>query len=308
MAEVDPDVWQYLGELGDGPTPALHSLSVEGAREMMTELYEDDAGESVARVDELLVPGYEDQTRLRVYTPDGETPFPAVVFFHGGGWALGSLDTHDSLCRALSNRAECVVVSVDYSLAPEHPFPVPLEDAYLATEWVTDNASAIDVDPDRVAVAGDSAGGNLTAAVALLARDRGGPALVHQALAYPVLDHALESESYDDNPGIMFSKADMAWLWSLYLRSDIDGRHPYAAPLAAPDLSGLPPATVLTGDVDLLRDDGRRCANRLADAGVTVRHENYDGMVHAFLQFEGVETAERALDDLARTLRDAFSA
>lgn len=292
MPEVDPEVWQYLSEMAAGPVPELHSLSVDGAREMMDELYARGDGEAVDRVDELSIPGATGACRIRVYVPDGETPLPALVFFHGGGWALGNLDTHDGLCRALANRAECIVVSVDYGLSPEHRFPGPLEDAYLATRWVAENASAIDADPERLAVAGDSAGGNLAAGVALLARDRGEPALDAQVLAYPVLDHSLASDSYESNPGIMFSRADMEWCWNLYLRDEIDAKNPYASPLEARDLSGLPPTLVVTGDVDLLRDDGSVYASRLADDGVDVEYENLDGMVHAFLQFEEVEAAE----------------
>lgn len=306
MSEVDPEVWQYLGEMADGPAPNLHTLSVTGARKMMQDLYARGDGEAVGRVDELSIPGATGEIVIRVYTPEGEEPFPALVYFHGGGWALGGLDTHDGLCRALSNRADCVVVSVEYGLAPEHPFPAPLEDAYRATQWVTTNARAIDVDGDRVAVGGDSAGGNLAAAVALLARDRGEPTLCHQLLAYPVLDAALESESYESNPGIMFSKRDMEWCWNLYLEDAVDAKNPYASPLEARDLSGLPPAQIVTGSVDLLRDDGQRYASRLSTDGVEVEHLNVEGMVHAFLQFEGVSATEETREAVAESLRSAF--
>ncbi len=306
MPEVDPEVWQYLGGITDGPTPDLHTLSVAGARTMMDDLYAGGDGASVAGVAELTIPGAVEDTTIRIYTPEGEAPFPALAFFHGGGWALGDLETHDGLCRALATRADCVVVAVDYGRAPEHPFPTPLEDCYLATRWVVEHAGAIDVDPDRVAVGGDSAGGNLAAAVALLARDRDGPALQYQLLAYPVLDAALASPSYDANPGIMFSERDMAWCWDLYLADDVDAKNPYASPLAARDLSDLPPAQVITGDVDLLRGDGRRYAERLEDAGVPVEYLNVEGMVHAFLQFEGVGGTDAALESAAQGLRSAL--
>ncbi|MFB6296440.1 MAG: alpha/beta hydrolase [Halobacteriales archaeon] len=247
-----------------------------------------------------------------MYTPEGEGPFPVLTFYHGGGWVIGTLDTHEPICRALAGAADCVVVSVDYRLAPEHPFPAALEDCYAATRWVSDNAATLHADPDRVAVGGDSAGGNLAAAVAQACRDHGGPELVHQLLVYPVTDHAFDTDSYAENAeGYFLTRADMEWFWDHYLDSRFDGNNPYASPLRARDLGGLPPASVVTAGFDPLRDEGIAYAKRLDAAGVAVEHHHYDGAIHGFfgmLVEPEIPQARDAVETTAADLRASFEA
>ncbi|MBV8080699.1 MAG: alpha/beta hydrolase [Actinobacteria bacterium] len=240
--------------------------------------------------------------RVRVYRPAAEGPLPALVWFHGGGWAVGSLDSHDPLCRALAARTPCVVVAVDYRLAPEHPFPAGLEDAWSATEWTFAHAAELGADAERISVGGDSSGGNLAAVVALRARDRG-VALARQILVYPVADFDFERPSYAEHAtGLNLTTEKMRWYWRLYL-DGADGTHPDASPLRA-DLHGVAPAVVITASHDVLRSEGEEYARRLEQAGVPVKHRHYDGMIHGFLRMPRlVDDAATAVDEIAAALR-----
>jgi acetyl esterase len=268
------------------------------------------ATEPVAKVDNRTIPGRHGHAiPIRVYRPDGAEPKPILVFFHGGCWVFGSLDTHDALGRYFANRAGCLVVSVDYRLAPEHPFPAGVEDAYDVVAWLRDHAGQLGGDATRIAVGGDSAGGNLAAVVALIARDRGAPAPALQLLIYPITDISdMQTESYRDFAGGFLSRELMEWSAGHYLTDDADRRHPYVSPLLADDLRDLAPAFVLTAELDVLRDEGEAYAARLAAAGNRVRLVRYGGMVHAFIAMAGtVDLGQVALDDCARALRDAFA-
>ncbi|MEF8857036.1 MAG: alpha/beta hydrolase, partial [Haloplanus sp.] len=238
---------------------------------------------------------------IRTYDP-GRREGPVVAFFHGGGWMLGGLDTHDALCRALADAAGSVVVAVDYRRAPEHRFPTPLADCYAATEWVATEWAS-----DGLALVGDSAGGNLAAGVSLLAARRDGPAIDRQVLAYPVTNHAFDTDSYSENAqGYFLTRADMERFWNAYLRSDADGNHPHASPLRAEVPSTLPPTTVLTCGFDPLRDEGRAYADRLDAAGVPTTHRPYDDVIHGFLTMlddPDLDRAREAIDDIAADLR-----
>ncbi|MCE2392060.1 MAG: alpha/beta hydrolase [Proteobacteria bacterium] len=262
----------------------------------------------VAAVEDRSIPGPAGELPLRIYTPEGDGPHPLLVFFHGGGFVICDLDSHDGTCRALCNASRALVVSVDYRLAPEHKFPAAPEDCYAATCWAVDNAASLGADPRRVALAGDSAGGNLTAVVALMARDRGGPALSHQLLIYPVTDHAFDTPSYVQNgEGYMLTTDAMRWFWGHYLANESDGRDPYASPLAAEDLSGLPPASVITAEYDPLRDEGEAYARRLADAGVPTELRRYDGVIHGFFGMAAaLGAAAEAVDWAGGRLRAAY--
>jgi len=263
----------------------------------------------VARAEDRMIPGPQGAIPVRIYTPEGTGPFPVLVFFHGGGWVAGSIDTHDRLCRSLTRSAHCVTVAVDYRLAPEYKFPAPLEECYAATQWVADNSAAINGDSARIAIGGDSSGGNLAAAVALMARDRGGPRLVYQLLLYPVTDYYEPgTASYRDYAeGYFITRNDMIWCWNHYLSSAEDSGKPYATPLRTEDLRGLPPAMIITAEFDPLRDEGEMYAARLKAAGVPVTHTRYQGMIHAFVNFAGmVDVAKRALEDAGAGLRPAF--
>jgi acetyl esterase len=246
---------------------------------------------------------------VRIYKPEGRPPLPALVYFHGGGWVIGSLETHDGACRELANRIGCAVVSVDYRLAPESRYPAAAEDCYAATQWVAENAKALGVDAKRIAIGGDSAGGNLAAVVALMARDRGGPALRHQLLIYPVTDADFERASYRENAeGYLLTTKAMAWFWGHYVPELAQRQDGYAAPLRAKDLAGLPPAFVLTAEFDPLRDEGEAYAKRLAQAGVPTRLQRYDGAIHGFFAM-GVlsQVARTAIDDAIAEVRAALA-
>jgi acetyl esterase len=232
------------------------------------------------------------------------------VTFHGGGWVIGSLDTHDPVCRAVANEANCLVLSVDYRLAPEHPFPAAAEDAYAATEWAAEFAGDLGGDPDRIAVGGDSSGGNLTAAVTLMARDRDGPDLCHQSLIYPAVNSPVleEFDSYEENAeGYFLERESTEWFYERYVQREIDRRNEYAAPLLARDLSGLPSATVITAGFDPLRDEGFAYTDRLEEAGVDAEHEHYEGMIHGFVNLvDMVDQSRDALGVVADGLTRAF--
>ncbi|MFE0380703.1 alpha/beta hydrolase [Streptomyces inhibens] len=237
---------------------------------------------------------------VRLYRPRAEAggPRPLLVFFHGGGWVLCDLDTHDGLCRELALRSGASVMSVDYRRAPEDRFPAAVEDAYAATQWACDQAAALGADPDRVAVGGDSSGGALAAAVTLMTRDRGGHPLAAQLLLYPALDHRLAGRSARDYAtGFFHTTAHMRWYWDQYLGPDGDGCHPYASPGLAPDLTGLPPALLVLPECDPLRDEGRAYGRALRQAGVPARIDEYRGTFHGFLAAVGtLPAADTALD------------
>jgi acetyl esterase len=247
---------------------------------------------------------------VRVFTPRGAAPKPALVYFHGGGWVTGDLDTHEGICRTLANAADCVVASVDYRCAPEHTFPTAAEDAYAATRWVAAHADALGVDARRIAVQGDSAGGNLAAAVALMARDRRGPALSFQVLVYPVTDCDFARPSYVDNAeGYLLTADSMRYYWDCYAPRDADRANPYAAPMRAVTLAGLPPALVITAEYDPLRDEGEAYAQALAAAGVPVTLTRYPGMIHAFFRFTNVlDAARAAVAEVVAALQKAWGA
>ena len=269
----------------------------------------------VGRIEDRVIDGPGGDLKLRLYWPPGgdaapaAAPGPAILFFHGGGHVVGSLDSHDLTARNLCADTGCLVVSVDYRLAPEHKFPAAPEDCYAATSWVADHADVLGVDPDRIAVSGDSAGGNLAIVTALMARERGGPALAFQLLVYPVADYALDTPSYEtyaEGYGILTARG-MAWFRDHYLNGPQDRADWRAAPLRAPDLSGLPPALVITAECDVLHDEGVALAGRLVEAGVPVEHADYPGMVHAFYSFAAIIDDGRAAQRFAATrLRAAF--
>src|SRR5579859_3762104 len=307
---VDPQVQAVLAHMAASGAQPFYTQPVGYARQAVLALPTlGGEPDPVARAEDRTIPGPQGAIPLRIYTPEGTGPFPILVFLHGGGWVAGSIDTHDRVCRSLTRSAECVTVAVDYRLAPEHKFPAPLEDCYAAAQWVADNSAAINADPARMAVGGDSSGGNLAAAVALMARDRGGPQLVYQLLLYPVTDYYEPgTASYREYAeGYFITRNDMIWLWNHYLASAQDSGGPYAWPLQAEDLGGLPPAMVITAEFDPMRDEGEMYAARLKAAAVPVRHTRYQGMIHGFASFAGVvDLAKRALADASAGLRSAF--
>ncbi|MBM4406544.1 MAG: alpha/beta hydrolase [Chloroflexi bacterium] len=265
----------------------------------------------VASVEDRRIPGPHGEIPFRVYKPlKAGRPLPVLVTFHGGGWTIGSVNSHDGTARRLALAAECAVVSVDYRLAPEHKFPIPFDDCYAAMVWVAEHSRELGVDGARIAVGGDSSGGNLAAAVALKARDAGGPKLAFQLLIYPALDRNLETASYRQNAsGYLLTRETMAVNWALYLGSEADAKNPYACPIQAKDLRGLPPALIITAEYDPLRDDGDIYAKRLRAADVPVAYTCYEGMIHAFFSYsEVLAEAKQALAQAGEALKKAFRA
>ena len=264
----------------------------------------------VAAVVDHRVPVSGGEIIVRAYSPGGPGPHPALVYYHGGGWVIGDLYTHDGLCRSITNAARCAVLSVDYRLAPESKYPVAVEDSYAALLWIVANAERLGIDPRRIAVGGDSAGGNLATVMALVARDRKGPRLALQVLIYPVTDHDLDTRSYLENAtGYVLTREGMRWFWNHYLAREAQGREPYASPLRASSLAGLPPALVITAEYDPLCDEGEAYAARLRDAGVPVTLTRYPGMFHGFVRMTNIlDKARTALDEIASSVQKAFAA
>ena len=281
---LHPQAQAFLDLVAATPGTPLSELTPEIARSGPLP----PPGEAVGAVHDFDIPGGAGQpVRARAYTPRDEPTragaWPLLLFLHGGGWVTGNLDTHDAACRALANASGCKVVALDYRLAPEHKFPAGLRDCEAALRWLAAHAHDLDIDASRIAVSGDSAGGNLAAALTLLARDHAGPAIAFQVLVYPVTHHAFDTPSYRDYADAhLLTRDGMRWNWAYYLPDAASSQDPLASPLLAPDLRGLPPALVITAECDPLRDESEAYAQRLADAGVAVALKRYDGMLHAF--------------------------
>lgn len=305
---LDPRAQAFLDQIASaGGLPAPGTVSVEDERKNLDLFCKSmlPPPEPVAKVEDCLAPGPAGQIPVRIYTPQGSEAFPVLVDFHGGGFVLGSVEMDDPGCRMLANAAACIVVSVEYRLAPEHKFPAAVEDCYAATKWVAENISALGGDPTRIAVGGISAGGNLAAVVALMARDRGTPRLIYQLLMYPVTNFASDTPSMRENAeGYMLTRDGTARYRNLYLGSEADRYDPYASPLRARDLRGLPAALVVTAEYDPLRDEGEAYAARMHEAGVSAVCTRYDGMLHGGLPFD---MGKEAMQEAAAALRSALA-
>ncbi len=305
---VDPQVQAILNEIGGAADDLdYEALPVELIRQGFDATNAPPPPQDVARVSEHSVPGLGGEISVRIYTPQSPEG-GALVYLHGGGWASGSLETHDSLCRALANAAACVVASVDYRLVPEHKFPAAPEDCFAAVRWVADQASELGIDASRIAVAGDSAGGNLAAVTAQLCRDRGGPSLCHQVLIYPITDHTFDTPSYRENAsGYLLTRNLMRWFWKQYLNDPAEADEPMASPIRAKSLEGLAPATVITAEYDPLRDEGEAYAESLRKAGVPTQLLRFDGQIHGFLVWGAkIDRAGDGIREIAEALRRAF--
>lgn len=309
---VDPQVAAFLQRVADLNAPPIYTLTPDQARRTVPQI--PGPPEPVATVENRRIAGPHGEVPVRIYTPfsavqqTGRGPVPLMVFYHGGGWMVADLDSYEHLARTLANAFDGVVISVDYRLSPEHKFPVGVEDCYAATAWAFEHARSLGADPYRIIVSGDSAGGNLAAAVCLMARDRQGPSIAHQLLIYPVTDCDFETPSYLQNAsGYMLTRKAMQWYWEAYL-PDVAAVHHYAAPLQAKDLSGLPAAHVITAEYDPLRDEGEAYAERLQAAGVPLTFKRYDGMIHGFVRRTDLyDMARQAIQEMAEETRRALA-
>lgn len=280
---LDPQA-QRLLDVAKGLAP-VETLSVQEARARFIEAFRSRGEpERVWKVQDRVIQALDGEISIRVYTPRDGGPHPVLAYFHGGGGVVGSLDTHDALCRMLANAADCIVAAVDYRLAPEHKYPAGLNDCFAATRWLVDHAATFHGDPSRVAVGGDSAGASLAAGVALMARERGGPDIVLQLLFYPMMDHLDPPKpSHEEHAsGYFLTLSGIKWFLDHYLPPGFDRCDPYLFPLQCEDLRSLPPAFILTAEYDPLRDDGRCFAEQLQQAGVPVYYRCVEGMMHGF--------------------------
>ncbi|WP_035798359.1 alpha/beta hydrolase [Kitasatospora mediocidica] len=311
---LDPQIDALLQQLAEAGGPAPESLTVSQNRAFASSLAAL-AGdpEPVGSVHDTTAAAEGIEVPIRIYAPADVSrsgPLPVTVFFHGGGWVLGDLDSQDHIARIMANRSGTIVVSVDYRLAPEHRSPAAIEDAYAAVTWVAANAPGFGGDGQNIAVFGESAGGNLAAALVQEAQRRGGPRIALQVLAYPAVDRFDDSPSmYENMAGPLLTRSWLEWFWGLYLTTPDDGADPRVSPARTDDLAGLPPAVIVTAEHDPLRDQGDRYAQKLADAGVPVTHLPVKGATHAFFSFTGsVQLARDVLNQLADTVAAAFTA
>ena len=303
---LESDTAAILAEIAKSGAPAFNELPVTESRAIYTESQSLPPTVEVYSVEDTLVEGPAGGIPVRIYRPHAE-PAPVHMHLHGGGWVIGNLVTHDADCREICVAAGCIVVAVDYRLAPEHPFPAATEDCYAVACW----ASALDPQfggrPGPISIGGDSAGGNLAAVVALMSRDRNGPEFALQLLLYPITEPSMSSASFHENAeNYLLTKTMMTWFWDHYC-PDIEQRNnPLVSPLLAPDLSDLPPALVITAEFDPLRDEGEAYAERLLAAGVEVEKRRFDGLIHAFFSMAGMlEGAREGVDLVGSALRRA---
>lgn len=266
-------------------------------------------GETVMSVQNYYIHGPTADLHTRVYKPTATAASPALVYFHGGGWVVGNIDIADSAVRALANRTGCAIVSVNYQKAPEHKFPGPLNDCYVALQWTAKHADSLGINPTQVGVMGDSSGGNLAAGACIKTRDEGGAAIACQILIYPPVDPDLDKPSYRRNSaGLLLEREDMRWYWNAYLATSLDRENPLAAPLCLADFRGLPPAFVATAEYDPLLDDGRMYYERLIAAGVPAHYSCYEGMVHGFFAVpDCVSAAYKLYDEIADYIKECFN-
>lgn len=302
---LHPQVKLFLENMSKNKVDTFENQSVEKARQSIVNSSIIKNAEPVKFIEDREIPGPNGSIPIRIYKPIASESLPALVFYHGGGWVIGGIDSHDGICRSLANLSHCAIISVDYRLAPEHKFPAAVYDAYTAAKWVFENADSIGVNADKIAVGGDSAGGNLAAVTAIIAKERKTPKIVYQVLIYPITDLDINRPSYLKNgEGFMLTRAGMAWFIDHYIKNNEDKTHPYIAPLLLEDLSGLPPAYVMTAEFDPLRDEGELYAQRLKEAGVPVLYKQYNGMIHGFIRLShSIDEGKKAIEEIANQLK-----
>lgn len=311
---VNPYIQPLLDQLADSDQPPLWELGPGPAREIYLALAQmtDPTDVPIGKTEEMRFKGTGGEVPVRVYTPVAASgSMRCLVFFHGGGFVIGDLNTHDALCRQLANEAGCKVVAVDYRLAPEHPFPAAVEDAWAAVKWVEENAGDLGIDANCLAVAGDSAGGNLAAVVSqLAAREKGGPSICFQLLIYPTTRVMADTQSMKDfAEGYFLERKGMDWFMECYVPKEQDTSDPRLSPLLADDVSEVAPALIITAGYDPLKDEGKAYADRLESSGVNVTYKDYPDMIHGFFNMTGlVPDAKDAVKDAAKALKAAWPA
>jgi acetyl esterase len=298
---LEPVTAAILAQIAESGAPEYHQLPVIESRALYTEAQSVPPSIEVYSVEDFVVPGPAGDIPVRLYRPN-DKPAPLHVHFHGGGWVIGNLVTHDADCREIVAASGCMVLAVDYRLAPEHPFPAAPEDCYAVSCWAAANSTQLGGSPGLISIGGDSAGGNLAAVVALMARDRNGPEFAMQLLLYPITEPSMASASFRENAeGYLLTKTMMAWFWNHYCPDIEQRKHPLISPLMASDLSGLPPALMITAEFDPLRDEGEAYAARLKEAGVEVEMRRFNGFIHGFFSLAGIIEATREAVELVGT-------
>lgn len=298
---LHPQAQAFVDSLAQQNPPGWDELSPDEARQAFAGMGEFfGIGPELDAVDDMTLA----DVPVRVYRSDERAIKPAVIYVHGGGWVLGSIDTHDAICRRLVRGSGAHVISVDYGLAPENAFPGPLDQCFAVVQAVAEQGESLGVDPTRLLVAGDSAGGNLAAATAIRARDESGPALIGQALIYPVVAPDFETDSYQEfAEGFGLTRDSMKWFWRSYVGEGAELSQPLAD-LSGHSLEGLPPTLIITAEYDVLRDEGESFARRMKDSGIDVRHTRYDGMLHGFFHMATLfDDSRAATDEVIRFVR-----
>ncbi|MEI7553985.1 alpha/beta hydrolase [Candidatus Chlorohelix sp.] len=310
---LEPQSKALMDELlASGVTPR-YLMTPEEGRKYALRTFVELAGppEPIYKTEDRTITTHSGNVKIRIYTPSNKPKMPALVYFHGGGWRFGSIETHEAPCRTLANLADCKVISVEYSLSPEYPFPVAMEQSYNATKWVYDNAASLGIDPDRIAVGGDSSGGNLAASACVAARDRGNlPPIFYQVLIYPVVDFYYPgTNSYKEHgTGYFLTAEAMKIYWDSYLGRTEDSQNAYAAPLTAADFEDMPPGLIVLAQYDPLYDEGVKYAEKLKVEGIPAKVLTYEGVMHGFWGMAAkIDLARKAHADVAAELRKAFA-
>jgi len=313
---VEQKTREFLESLQKNEGPPLYTLTPNDARAVLSGLQSGLVQKLPAEIGSHTIQGGPSGERsIKIVRPHGSgtETLPAVIYTHGGGWVLGGFDTHERLLREIANGAHAAVVFVNYTRSPEAKYPTPLEEAYLATKWIAENGQTLNLDSSRIAVAGDSVGGNMAAAVTLLAKERGGPSIVFQLLFYPVTDASFDTGSYASyQEGYFLTRESMKWFWNSYLSGDTNRKEPTVSPLQASldQLSGLPPALIIVGENDVLRDEGEAYAHKLMQAGVTVTATRYLGTIHDFVMLNPITDTPAprgAIEQASSALKKALS-
>jgi acetyl esterase len=304
---LDPNAQSLIDMLGSAGFSGIEHQPIETGRALVGNIAAMGGDPPpVAEVREIAVPGPAGEVSARLYRPASDSPLPVFVWLHGGGWVYGNVDLNDTFCRTVANTVEAVVLNVDYRLAPEHPYPAPLDDVVAMVSWAQEHSSGVGGDPSRVAVGGESAGGNLAAAAALRLRDSGAPPLSLQVLVCPLLDSAMTSDSYQEHgEGKFMTTSLLTWAWQYYAKGQLT--EPYASPMHAADVSGLAPALIINAEYEPIHDDGAAYYRRLRDAGVPAEWINFDGMIHGFFEMATqFPQARDAWQAVMRALTTAF--